>query len=33
LQLAGKAFDEPNVLRAAFAYQQHARWYERRPPI
>jgi aspartyl-tRNA(Asn)/glutamyl-tRNA(Gln) amidotransferase subunit A len=33
LQLAGKAFDEPSVLHAAFAYQQHARWYERRPPI
>ena len=33
LQLVGKPFDEPTVLRAAYAYQQHARWYERRPPI
>lgn len=33
LQLAGKPFDEPTVLQAAYAYQQHARWYERRPPI
>ena len=33
LQVAGKPFDEPTVLRAAYTYQQHARWYERRPPI
>lgn len=33
LQLVGKPFDEPTVLRAAYTYQQHARWYERRPPI
>ncbi|HXG53032.1 MAG TPA: amidase [candidate division Zixibacteria bacterium] len=33
LQLVGKAFGEPSVFRAAFAYQQHARWHERRPPI
>jgi aspartyl-tRNA(Asn)/glutamyl-tRNA(Gln) amidotransferase subunit A len=33
LQLAGKPFDETTVLQAAYAYQQHARWYERRPPI
>ncbi|MBI2087812.1 MAG: hypothetical protein HYT78_03600 [Deltaproteobacteria bacterium] len=33
LQVAGKPFDEPAVLRAAYTYQQHARWYERRPPI
>lgn len=33
LQLAGKPFDEPTVLRAAYAYQQHSRWYEKRPPI
>lgn len=32
LQLAGKPFDEPTVLRAAYAYQQHARLYEKRPP-
>lgn len=33
LQIVGKPFDEPTVLRAAYTYQQHARWYERRPPI
>ena len=33
LQIAGKPFDEPTVLRAAYTYQQHARWYETRPPL
>ena len=33
LQLVGKPFDEPTVLQAAYTYQQHARWYERRPAI
>ncbi len=33
LQIVGKPFDEPTVLRAGYAYQQHARWFERRPPI
>ncbi len=33
LQLVGKPFDELTVLRAAYTYQQHARWYEKRPPI
>lgn len=33
LQLVGKPFDEPAVFRVAYAYQQHARWHERRPPI
>ncbi len=33
MQIAGKPFDEPTVLRAAYSYQQHARWFERRPPI
>ena len=33
LQIAGKPFDEPAVLRAAYAYQQHARLFEKRPPI
>jgi aspartyl-tRNA(Asn)/glutamyl-tRNA(Gln) amidotransferase subunit A len=33
LQLVGKPFDEPAVLRAAYAYQQHAKWYQQRPPI
>jgi aspartyl-tRNA(Asn)/glutamyl-tRNA(Gln) amidotransferase subunit A len=33
LQLVGKPFDEPTVLRVAYTYQQHGRWYEKRPPI
>jgi aspartyl-tRNA(Asn)/glutamyl-tRNA(Gln) amidotransferase subunit A len=33
LQIAGKPFDESTVLRVAYAYQQAARWFERRPPI
>lgn len=33
LQIAGKAFDEPTVLRVAHAYEQDARWFERRPAI
>ena len=33
LQLAGKPFDEHTVLRAAYTYQQHAKWHEQRPPI
>jgi aspartyl-tRNA(Asn)/glutamyl-tRNA(Gln) amidotransferase subunit A len=31
LQIAGKPFDEPTVLRAAYTYQQQARLFERRP--
>ncbi|MCH8226527.1 MAG: Asp-tRNA(Asn)/Glu-tRNA(Gln) amidotransferase GatCAB subunit A, partial [Chloroflexi bacterium] len=33
MQFAGKPFDEPGILRAAYTYQQHARWFERRPPV
>ena len=33
LQIAGKPFDEPTVLRVAYTYQQHARWFEQRPPV
>ncbi|MGH7824850.1 MAG: amidase [Candidatus Binatia bacterium] len=33
LQLVGRPFDERTVFRAAYTYQQHARWYEKRPPI
>jgi aspartyl-tRNA(Asn)/glutamyl-tRNA(Gln) amidotransferase subunit A len=33
LQLAGKPFDEITLFRAAYTYQQHAGWYEKRPPI
>jgi Asp-tRNA(Asn)/Glu-tRNA(Gln) amidotransferase A subunit family amidase len=32
LQIAGKSFDEQTVLRAAYAYEQNARWFERQPP-
>ena len=33
MQIAGKPFDEPGVIRAAYAYQQVARWFEQRPSI
>jgi aspartyl-tRNA(Asn)/glutamyl-tRNA(Gln) amidotransferase subunit A len=33
LQLAGRAFDEMTVLRAAHAYEQATEWRHRRPPI
>ena len=33
MQIVGRPFDEPGVLQAAYTYQQHARWFERRPPI
>ena len=33
LQIAGKPFDEPTVLRAAHTYERQARWYERRPAV
>ena len=33
LQLVGKPFDEISVLRAGYTYQQHMKWYERRPAI
>ena len=33
MQIAGKPFDEPTVLRAAYTYQQHSRWFEQRPPM
>lgn len=33
LQLVGKPFDESTVLRAAYAYEQQAKWFEKRPPI
>jgi len=33
MQIAGKPFDEPGVIQAAYTYQQHARWYETRPNI
>jgi aspartyl-tRNA(Asn)/glutamyl-tRNA(Gln) amidotransferase subunit A len=33
LQIAGKPFDESAVLGVAYAYQQHAKWYEIRPSL
>ena len=33
MQIAGRPFDEPTVLRAAYTYQQRARWFDRRPPF
>ena len=33
MQIAGKPFDEPGVIQAAYTYQQHAGWYQTRPPI
>jgi aspartyl-tRNA(Asn)/glutamyl-tRNA(Gln) amidotransferase subunit A len=33
LQIAGKPFDEPTVLRAAYTYEQHTRWFTKRPPV
>ncbi len=33
LQLVGKPFDEGTILRAGYTYQQHMRWFERKPPI
>jgi len=33
MQIAGKAFDEFTVLRVAHAYEQSARWFERRPEM
>ena len=33
MQIAGKPFDEPGVIQAAYTYQQHTGWYQTRPPI
>ena len=33
LQLAGRPFDEANVLNAAHAYEQQVRWFQSRPPL
>jgi aspartyl-tRNA(Asn)/glutamyl-tRNA(Gln) amidotransferase subunit A len=33
LQLAGRAWEEGLVLRAAHAYERAAGWYQRRPPL
>ena len=33
MQIAGKPFDEPGVIQAAYTYQQSAGWHELRPPV
>ena len=33
LQLAGRAFDDATVLRAAHAYEQATDWGQQRPPV
>jgi aspartyl-tRNA(Asn)/glutamyl-tRNA(Gln) amidotransferase subunit A len=33
MQIVGKAFDESRILRVAHAYEQDAKWFERRPPM
>ena len=33
LQLVGKPFGEATLLRAGYTYQQHRRWFERRPEV
>jgi aspartyl-tRNA(Asn)/glutamyl-tRNA(Gln) amidotransferase subunit A len=33
LQLVGKPFDEVTVLRAGYTYQQHMKWFEKRPSL
>ena len=33
MQIAGKPFDEPGVIQAAYTYQQYAGWYEVKPTI
>ena len=33
IQVLGKPFEEETVIHAAHAYEQHAKWYEKRPLI
>ena len=33
MQITGKAFDEATVLRVAHAYEQDAKWFQRRPEM
>jgi aspartyl-tRNA(Asn)/glutamyl-tRNA(Gln) amidotransferase subunit A len=33
LQLTGRHFDEPMLLRVAHAYERETRWWEREPPL
>ena len=33
MQIAGKPFDEPGVIQAAYTYQQYAGWHEVKPTV
>ncbi len=33
IQVLGKPFDEEAVIHVAHAYEQHSKWYQKRPPI
>ncbi len=33
MQVAGRPFAEPEILRVAHTYERHAGWYKRRPPV
>ncbi|MCL4240381.1 MAG: Asp-tRNA(Asn)/Glu-tRNA(Gln) amidotransferase subunit GatA, partial [Dehalococcoidia bacterium] len=33
MQIAGRPFDEPTVLRAAHAYETATNWHRRRAPV
>ncbi|HEX2056025.1 MAG TPA: amidase family protein, partial [Nitrospiraceae bacterium] len=33
MQLIGRAFEEPTILRAAYAYEQATQWHVRRPVV
>jgi aspartyl-tRNA(Asn)/glutamyl-tRNA(Gln) amidotransferase subunit A len=32
LQIGGRPFDEPTILKVAHAYEQHTPWHTMRPP-
>ena len=33
LQIAGRFFDEPTVLRIAYTYERNTTWHQKRPPV
>jgi len=33
LQIAGRSFDEPTVLRIAYTYERNAAWHQKRPQL
>ncbi|MBN1582857.1 MAG: Asp-tRNA(Asn)/Glu-tRNA(Gln) amidotransferase subunit GatA, partial [Anaerolineae bacterium] len=33
LQIQGPAFQEANILRVAYAYEQATEWHKQRPPL